>query len=240
MEHLTKNTYNEKLILTLREISNNTEKEIKNKLDSYVNKIIGIGVAIFTASVAGIIVNVYNANGWPWWVLGIVLVIFAFLIFLVLKTVWFDNETVSDEPEVEIVKKFNTEIIQKVAEVNEAVSVARDTNVIECKLLNIMVSIYNINDMLNWLEENVQNKKEKTLCIRRLSDNISSKICSKKINLYALSIISHTLQSIDEKMKKMLETFVLPELEGYDLMQEDYKDLSVKIQKFNDFVKKSV
>lgn len=65
MEHLSKNTYNEKLLLTLKEISSNTQKEVKNTIDSYIEKIISIGVAIFSSITSGIIVNLIGNGKLP-------------------------------------------------------------------------------------------------------------------------------------------------------------------------------
>lgn len=132
--------------------------------------------------------------------------------------------------------KFNTEIMQKVAEINEAISVADNTESKDCKRLNILVSIYNLSNMLNWLDEQICKKDNGINIIRNDNSKIPSKICSKKINSYALGVLSVTLIDIDQKMEGMISSFEDDRWKGYHLMKDDYLSISDQIKDFQMFV----
>ena len=241
MEHLSKNTYNEKLLLTLKEISNNTQKEVKNTMDSYIEKIISIGVAIFSSITSGIIVNLIGNGKLPIGVLILIYIIIIIVVFCLSSTLLKpilkkhrDSIARSSEDNFDLI--FNTEILQKIAEINESVSVASETTLNECKILSIVSSIYNLNDVMNQLERNIIDKNTRTIKIRTKSRHPVTQVCNVRVNLYALSAISYTLTSVNNKLKNMMDEKIVKELTGYNLLAHDYKYISKEINEFQNFI----
>lgn len=241
MEHLSKNTYNEKLLLTLKEISNNTQKEVKNTIDSYIEKIISIGVAIFSSITSGIIVNLISKGKLPICILVLIYIIIVVIVFclssILLRRILKQNQdSITGKTEKNFDSMFNTEILQKIAEINESVSVASETTLNECKILSIVSSIYNLNDVMNQLERNIIDKDTRTINIRIMSRHPVTQVCNVRVNLYALSAISYTLDSVNQKLKIMMDEKIIKELKGYNLLAYDYKYISREINEFQKFV----
>ena len=241
MEHLSKNTYNEKLLLTLKEISSNTQKEVKNTIDSYIEKIISIGVAIFSSITSGIIVNLIGNGKLPIGILVLIYIIIIIVVFCLSSTLLKsilkkhrDSIAVNSEDNFDLM--FNTEILQKIAEINESVSVASETTLDECKILSIVSSIYNLNDVMNQLERNIIDKDTRTIKIRIMSRHPVTQVCNVRVNLYALSAISYTLTSVNKKLKIMMDEKIVKELKGYNLLDYDYKYISKEINEFQKLI----
>jgi hypothetical protein len=148
----------------------------------------------------------------------------------------FDYIDLEEDSEVELIKKFNTEIIQKVAEINEAVSVAHMTPLGECCVLNVLVSIYNLNDVMIFIDEKICNAVDCQVLIRKEENLSISRICSKRINIYALSSISFTLEIVNKKMKDLMESNIIKELKGYSLLYDDYVSISEKINNLTKYI----
>lgn len=243
MEHLVKNTYNEKLILEIQRIGQNTEKEMKSRMETLANKMVSIGIAIFSSITAGIIVNIFNSGKMSMGILVLIFLASLVVIFWISEKVLkkilkhSDNNKEKEETEVDIIEKFNTKIIQKVAEVDESVFTASNTGLEECKMLNIIVSLYNLNNILNYIEEHILSKKNSDI-VRKNKSLVARKIYSKSLNSYSLEIVSFSLNIIDGNLNKLMNDCKLKKLKEYDLLKTDYEWVSKGIKKFDDYVKK--
>src|SRR5699024_1644437 len=104
------------------------------------------------------------------------------------------------------------------------------------KILSIVSSIYNLNDVMNQLERNIIDKNTRTIKIRTMSRHPVTQVCNVRVNLYALSAISYTLTSVNNKLKNMMDEKIVKELTGYNLLAHDYKYISKEINEFQNFI----
>lgn len=237
MEHLVKNTYNEKLILSIQRIGQNTENEIKTEIGNLANKLIGVCIAIFSSITSGIIVNTISGENIPRYLLVAIFIICVFLLFffsskVFKKIIYFlDDEVVHGEERIELFKVFNTEIIQKITEINESISIANSTGLIECKYLNLVISLYNLNDVLNFIEEKIYDPKCR---IRKLDDG--KKVFNKYINIYALAAVSIILSDAKDKLNILMNDNKIKNIKGYDILYEDCNFVIKRIKKFEEYI----
>ncbi len=148
MEHLVRNTNNDRIVNTIKtiQIENNTikNKELISLLDKVVTACTGILSSVISAIIMALLKKESSINS-MWFLSAVIfLALLIFLWFILgkfvipkLNIVFFKEKISLQERKKDVVQQFNCEIMQKLAEVNEIVGVILETKIAECKMLNL-------------------------------------------------------------------------------------------------------
>lgn len=241
MEHLTRNTNNDRIIYTLENIKKRNEsivgKEITNLVDKIVNVSTGILSSLASGSIISILKNEKKIE------LGIIATLVLFLFLLL--AIWFICSkwlvpyfySISTKKRIDInpentmvsVKRFNTEIMQKIAEVTETVQVVRKTDDKECKILNFVISLYKYQEVVDFLYDTFVCNE---LPIRRAPKDGATELLRYCFNLYTVNTVLSICKYVGEEMQDILNVDeVVNDMSGKELFQ---KDLSVILEKLKE------
>ena len=239
MEHLTRNANNERIIYTLEELKAEKNQYVYNKMDELVDKIINICVGICSSIVSGTLLVVVGGNSKE--SINIVILIALFIvIFLVLwytgslyGVPFFYNQVykkrikLPEATEENQVKRFNSEIIQKVAELTEIVEVMEQTDITVCKQLNFVVSLFKLHEIVDFMYDNFYERKVK---IRKDTNDGTIETFKYDFNIYNISAVKYALKNICNKMNNLAKNSIeIQNLDGYSLLIDDLNKICDKI-----------
>lgn len=240
MEHLTRNTHNDRIIYTLESIKQNNQsmvdKEISTLIEKIINVFVGVLSSIISASIVGILKGEEKI---PCGILGMFLIFIIVLLgiwFLSAKWIvpFFYNIThkkhidLSPESTQIAVKHFNTYVLQKIAEVTETIAVIQSTNDNECKILNYIISLYKFQEIVDFLYDKFEVDKNK---VRKSIDDGACELLKYSFNAYTVGIVVGLAKNIGREMESMLRNDeIILKMPGIELFE---KDLYFVIGKLN-------
>lgn len=240
MEHLTRNTHNDRIIYTLESIKQNNQSMVDKEISILIEKIINVFVGVFSSIISASVVGILKGEEKiPGGILGICLIFVVVLLgiwFLSAKWIvpFFYNIThkkhidLSPQSKQIAVKNFNTYVLQKVAEVTETIAVIRSTNDNECKILNYIISLYKFQEIVDFLYDKFMVDKNQ---IRRSCDDGASELLRYSFNAYTVKIVVGLAKNIGREMESMLSNDeVILQMPGIELFE---KDLCFVIGKLN-------
>lgn len=243
MEHLTRNTNNDRLIYTIE----NNRKEEKDKIDKrlkeFINRIETISTGILSSIISAGIVSIWkNEQKFPCYLL------FSTIMFLVITIVFwlvmgkwlvpklnelFFKPSIDITPEKESVsvQRFNAEIMQKVAEITEIIDVIKTTKATQCKTLNFVISLYKLQEIVDFMYINfISEKKE----IRKLDSQQSVELLKYSFNIYTVAAALKAVRNIQKEMEDLIKNDTdIKNLEGIELLKSDLSKIGDKLKKVN-------
>ena len=166
MEHLSRNTNNAKLIYTIEKIRTNNQQLLEKKADRLIDLVMSSFAGILSSVISACIVQIVIKNEDIVWKL-VALKVVAFLgLWIILwivcakvllpKTVELLKEKkvgVSSKTANEYVEIFNTDIMQKTAEINEIITVIKETSMEECKKMNFIIFLNKYKEIVDFFYE---------------------------------------------------------------------------------------
>lgn len=238
MEHLRRNTNNDRLIYTIEKANKERSSVIEKELVELVNRVVtvvtGILSSVISGSVVGILKNdTIERNGIVISILFISFTLIIWYIFLKFFVPHFSgllNRKINIAPQKKelIVKQFNTEVMQRIAEIDEIVDVIATTDIAECKMLNYVITLYKYQEVIDFLLENIVNNK---MDIRKSKDDGTTDTISYAFNEYTISAVMKTLIHIEQEMDTLIEDPLIKSLDGYELLKNDLGKINKKLEK---------
>lgn len=241
MEHLTRNTHNDRLIYTIKSTKREEQSIIDKNLKELVDKVITVSTAllssIISASIISILKNekVFQSNFVITLIifLGIILIVwFACLKWLIPQFYKILSRTrldITPKSEKDSIRQFNTEIMQKVAEITEIIEVIKKTTEVRCKTLNFVLSLYKLQEIVNFLYVNFVSEKK---ILRISSDQGGTEVLRYSFNIYTVAAVLETVNYIEKEMKKLAqEDNEIKTLEGIELLRNDLSNIGKKLEK---------
>lgn len=240
MEHLTRNTNNDRIIYTIenlkKENSKNITKEIKELSDRVVTAVTGILSSLISAILVSLLKD-ESAFKDNFLVFLIIFMVILFIIWFVfgryvlplLQEKLFKNRIDLSVPHKSIsVKHFNTDIMQKIAEIDEIVDVIKSTEIVDCKRMNFILSLYKLQEIVNFIHGCIMVDKVK---IRKSKEDSSVETFRYSFNLYTLSAVIAILNHIAKEMLVIIKDSSISSLDGYDLLKSDLDGIIEKLNK---------
>lgn len=243
MEHLTRNTNNDRLIYTIENNRKEEENIIDKRLKEFIDRIETISTGILSSIISAGIVSIWkNEQEFPCYLL------IGTIMFLVITiTLWFvmgkflvpklhiiffqPSIDITPEKESVSVQQFNTEIMQKVAEITEIISVIKSTDISRCKILNYVISLYKFQEVVDFMYKKFNFEKKE---IRKLDSQKSFELLKYSFNIYTVAAILNAVKSIQKEMEQLIEKDNdIKNLEGIELLKSDLYKIGEKLQKVN-------
>lgn len=242
MEHLRRNTNNDRIIYTLESLKKENERALSKELNALMDKIVNVCTGILSSLISGTILSIVKNEGKvslntvP--ALILLFVIFfgfwyvssKFILPYFYKILYKERIDIGSESTNIAVKRFNIEIMQKVSEIAEIVGVIEATNIPECKRLNFISSMYKLQEITNFFYQKFKDNKVK---IRKTKKDGSTETFRYEFNIYAVSAVLTTVIDIRDKMKILAEDSAIKSLEGYELLQSDLNNISKKLDEIH-------
>lgn len=243
MEHLTRNTNNDRLIYTIestrREDQNIIDKNLKELIDKVVNILTGILSSIVSASLISIWKNEQKIP------LSYVVITISFIIITL--GLWFvlgkwllprfydiffkSHINIDPEDETVSVRRFNTEVMQKVAEIAEIIVVIKTTNEVQCKTLNFVISLYKFQEIVDFMYTIFVSEKK---TIRKFNNQGSAETLRYSFNIYTVEAVLKVVKNIQDAMEDLIENDnAIKGLEGLDLLKNDLSCIGNKLKKID-------
>lgn len=239
MEHLSRNTKNERLIYLIEQIKKENRQLLSNELKGFFDGLFTIISGILSTIIASILVKYLKIDNDE--IKFKILSIFLFIIILLLCwyciVVYFRpliekkiKSRVNIEPKeyAEVVMEFNTTIMEKISEINESLCVALETNDEQCKMLNFILSFYKWQSVIEFLNTHLVIEKRD---IRKFGTQINAKTLDVNFNEYEISAVIFVLRNIDKNINLLLNHKLIKALKGYDLIINDFKYIAQKQEK---------
>lgn len=239
MEHLTRNTNNDRIINAISDVKIQHVDSLNKQLNELVNKTVTVFSGILSSLISGSLISIIKketAVGLDIvWLLIIFIILLIALWFLMVKyavpylssLLFKEKIDITSPKEQELVKKFNYEIMQKIAEVNEIVDVIQNTDIAECKMLNFVIALHKLQETVDFLYNVFVTKN---VSIRNTIKDGSTALLRYSFNRYTVSAVIKTLTHIQGAMSEILKTdAVIKKLDGYDLLIEDFNRISGQI-----------
>lgn len=242
MEHLTRNTNNDRIIYTIENIKESNTDVLRDELTRLSEKVVTVFTGILSSIVSSGIIGIIKGQEDISLNVVVYVILFLFMLicfwFICLKWVIprlvkiFSNPKIKLDPDNEIiaVKKYNTEIMQKVAEINEIVDVISQTDITECKILNYVMALYKLQEIVDFLHENLM--ENKNISIRKNNNGMAS-LLRYSFNEYSVLAVLKTVRHIRDKMKDLLKDDDISDLDINYLLSNDLKSISNKLDKIN-------
>lgn len=239
MEHLTRNTNNDRIINAISSVKLEQVDSLNKQLEELANKTVTVFTGILSSLISGVLVSIVKQEG----KVGIEKVWLPFLFIVLLFIVWFmlikkvipflsrflftKKVDVGPEQEFDIVKQFNYDFMQKIAEINEIVDVIQQTKIAECKMLNFVIALNKLEETVCFLHETFVDNKT---TIRNTLEDGPTILLRYSFNRYTVSAVVKTLTHIQDAMIKIIENDrVIKGLDGFDLLVEDFNQISGQI-----------
>lgn len=241
MEHLTRNTSNDRLIYTIestkREDQSIIDKNFKELTDKIISVLTGLLSSIISASIISILKNEEKFH------CNFVIILIIFLLFVIVF--WFIGlkwvvpyfyklfsrirMDITPKSQKDAVRQFNTEIMQKVAEIMEIIEVIKKTKEVRCKTLNFVLSLYKLQEIVNFLYMNFASEKK---VLRKSSDQGGTEVLRYSFNIYTVAAVLETVKYIEKEMKRLTqEDNEIKTLEGIELLRNDLSNIGKKLEK---------
>ncbi|MCM1234437.1 MAG: hypothetical protein NC489_30415 [Ruminococcus flavefaciens] len=250
MEHLTRNTRTDRLIYTIESLKTTNQSEVLQEMHSLSKDIVNVWIGILSSvlsSVITFIITKYVEKGmlskegitenistlfiiamcsiglfviaWLgiWWLCSKCIVPSIYGLF---HTEYVD---ITAPNEIEYIKQFHTDIVQKVSEIAEVVKVMEDTTITECIWLNFILSLYKLQEVVSFLYNMLV---KDAVPIRNTSESGCIEIIYYELNFYTISAVIKTVMHVRDNMKKLINNDELKLLNGYQLMKNDLNDIS--------------
>lgn len=241
MEHLTRNTNNDRLIYTIestkREDQSIIDKNLKELVDKITIVLTGLLSSIISASIISILKDEkkFQCN----------FVITSIILLVIIIAFWFvgmkwvvpyfykllsrTRLDITPKSEKDSIRQFNTEIMQKVAEITEIIDVIKKTKEVRCKTLNFVLSLYKFQEIVNFLYVNFASEKK---ILRISSDQGGTEVLRYSFNIYTVAAVLETVNFIEKEMKKLAqEDNEIKTLEGIELLRNDLSNIGKKLEK---------
>ena len=212
MEHLRRNTNNERIISIIQASIKKQENAYNKNMDIIMMRINNLFTAILAYLVTNFFVNpLFTKNTAINKYIEIILSITFFIIFWyifskILK--YFEkklNEKVDINKPIDIINSYNTEIIPTMAEIHEALSVSITTSDIECKLMNLVTSLYKWKNIIWFFKYNfILEKGKGTDLIRKTNDIKCIELIDKYLNIYSIDSTIVMLDTIHKNLQNLL------------------------------------
>lgn len=241
MEHLTRNTSNDRLINAIKNIKVKNINSLNQQLEDLANRITTVLCGILSSIVSAIIVSVIKQEQMS--NIYVILLLLLFITILLLlwylaikyivpyfsKVMYKEKVDLSPKKESDIINQFNCDIMQKLAEINEIVDVIRNTDIVECKVLNFVIALHKLQEIVNFMEETFFYRKVE---IRSAESDSSALLMRYFFNRYTVSAVIKTLIHIKEVMNEILENDdVIKNLDGFTLLKQDFMAVVTVIEK---------
>ena len=215
MEHLRRNTNNAKLIYTIEKIRTNNQQLLEKKADRLIDLVMSSFAGILSSVISACIVQIVIKNEDIVWKL-VALKVVAFLgLWIILwivcakvllpKTVELLKEKkvdVSSKTANEYVEIFNTDIMQKTAEINEIITVIKETSMEECKKMNFIIFLNKYKEIVDFFYEVFLTDK---VSIRGNYENGPSGIMEYSFNVYSIKAVIDVLDKVTWEGADLLE-----------------------------------
>lgn len=241
MEHLTRNTNNDRLLYTIESIKRKNEDMLEKKLIELVDKVTNIITALLSSIISACILSILREE--EKFKFNLILTLIGFLITVF--ALWFilgkwvvpqfyklfsrTRMDITPKSEEDSVCQFNTEIMQKVAEITEIIEVIKTTKEIRCKTLNFVFSLYKLQEIVNFLYTNFVSEKK---LLRTSSDQGSTEFLRYSFNIYTVASVLEAINYIEGEMKKLAqEDNEIKTLEGIELLKNDLSNIGKKLEK---------
>lgn len=242
MEHLTRNTNNDRIVHTIKSIGDKNIDNIDREIRELINNTTTILSGVLSSIVSGIVTAFLELNSKICVIMLFLLVFLLAWLFLIRfaipclsKSLFKEKINLKDKDENESLNIFNYDIMQKVSEINEIVDVIRNTKIRECKMLNFVIALLKLQEAVDFLhglslQENIK--------IRKSKEDDSADMMRFSFNNYTIAAVVHTLLHIQSVIQKVLVTdYVIKSLNGYDLLVKDFDNISKKIDKLKQYIK---
>jgi hypothetical protein len=242
MQHLTRNTNNERLLSLLNTLirkHDTTESENAKSLQNNIQ-------SIFSGILSILVTNQLPKNiiKTPHEILNyLISIIVTFFISIVLWLLFWKvisfvfnkrSKSINLDTEEDVIQTYNYDILPKIAEINEALTVAISTSDKECKLLNLVTSLPKWKTIICFLRKHFlydigQGKK-----LLRGYDNQFEGIdfIDKYLNVYAIDSLIITLDNIMNNVIILKDTDFIKSINGYKLLTSDILQI---IECYNEF-----
>lgn len=249
MEHLIRNANNNRLIYTIKKINKNKgdvyrkeKEELKNTINKLTNVLTGLTSSVISACIVSILKNegIFQSNFvflLLAFLLGII-VIWAIIekIVLYLAEKIFNNDIVdlSSDNDIDNIEMFNSEIMQKIAEVQDAILIIQKTDIAECKLMNYVLSLYSYQEIVDFLYKRIIVDQVK---IRKMYDG-DTELLQFSYNSYTIFSIMQVVSDIGKNMVQIsINDETIKSIQGIGLLQLDLKQINSKLDDVNSKLK---
>lgn len=239
MEHLTRNTNNDRIINAISRVKLEHVDSLNKQLEELVNKTITVFTGILSSLISGILVSILKQEGKfgiekVWLPLLFIILLFIIWFILIKKVIPFLSNflftkkvDVAPTPKVDIVKQFNYDFMQKIAEINEIVDVIQNTEISECKMLNFVIALNKLQETVCFLYDTFVSNKT---TIRNTIEDGPTALLRYSFNRYTVSAVVKTLTHIQTVMNEIIkDDEVIKSLDGFDLLVEDFNQISGQI-----------
>ncbi len=249
MNKLREYLYNERLIYALGENSKEKNDIILKELKELVNVVTTVATGILANLISTSVVSIMNnqlCKEEPIEKYILVTTIFCLFLFII---IWYccikwivpffskllHKEIINiDYPKKEVIaNKFNTEIIQKIIELNEIVDVALSSTRKENKVLILALGLYKYQEIIDFFNMSfVINEIQ----IRKTSEDSPTGTFKYSLNKYILVSVIQIISDIETKINKLLSNIKNDYPTEYKLLEYDFQ----MIQKDSEKVKKKI
>lgn len=241
MEHLIRNTNNDRIIYTIENVKKENEdtigKEIKELVDRTITILTGTISSIASACIVSYIKGETQDKIGVIGSCAIVVIFTLFLWYILQKYIvpkfceiaFKKRYNIEPEEKRVSVRRFNTEILQKVAEITDTIEIVKSTDVAECKTLNFVLSLYKFQEIVNFMyikfvSEGVQ--------IRRSKDQGTASVLRYSFNIYTVSAALKMVIHVRDEMKSLIkDDEIIKKIDGIELLEEDLDMISEDLDK---------
>lgn len=243
MEHLTRNTNNDRLIYTIENKRKEDQDAIDKNLKELIDKVVNVLTGILSSIVSASIVSIWkDERKIPCHLIisTIIFIIIALVLWFIIgkwivpsfyKIISKTRIDITPEKESDSVQRLNTEVMQKVAEIIEIMDVIKTTDISQCKILNYVISLYKFQEVVDFMYRNFTSEKK---TIRKLGSQKSSELLKYHFNIYTVAAIMKAVTGIQKAMEDFIETDdVIKNLDGIDLLKKDLSEIGKKLKKIN-------
>lgn len=243
MEHLRRNTNNERIISLFQTSLIKQEKATNESIKTVILRINNLFTAVLSFLVTNFLISPLSkvSHNLIRCIIYATLFITIFILFWcvfskILKYIEKrEAQKVNINKEIDIINVYNTEIIPAMAEIHEALSISITTSDDECKLLNLITSFYKWKTIICFFKNNFildGDEEDKFLRKNNVINNIE--VIDKYLNIYDIDSAILMLDKIQNHIHTLLNDKAINSIDkrSYDLLILDYNNVLDYYNKF--------
>jgi hypothetical protein len=146
------------------------------------------------------------------------------------------SKAVNIDQKEDVISKYTYDILPKVAEINEALTVANVTNDKECKLLNLTTSLPKWKCIICFLRKHFTYEigQGKNLLRKNNTQLEGIDFIDKYLNQYSIDSLILTLDNISNNVTKLMDNDFIKSINSYPLMSNDIQQIMKCYNEFKD------
>lgn len=236
MEHLIRNAHNDKIICAIKnkkqEKEDTDEKIVKDLTEKTFTLVTGTLSAIAATLIVGYL---KNEEGIEFSMLIICVVFLCLFFWFVLqkflvpkfsKLAFPEKIDITPLTQEVMVQCFNREILPMIAEVTEILEVIKDTDINECKTLNVVFSLYKFQTIVGFMHEIYKSEN----CKIRESADFDEELLQHYFNIYAVAVALEMTKRIQKQIGLLIRNDkTIKKMTGIDLLEHDFNAISGKL-----------